>query len=444
MPLSITINGTDRTSSCRFESLRIHNTITSNADFADLAVFVKDASWRPQAANPVVIQTSSDSVIHFAGSIEEIEEEQVLLNSMRYRVSLKDYTLLFDRRMVTQNYLVTGPTTDLKASTIISHIVSNYCSTDFSSTGVQTAPAVAEQRFDYVYPSDAIRGMADQLQWLFWIDYNKVVQFVAAGSLPAPLTSIDFDASSSGSNWSNAKFSESAANVKNRVILQGFKTKASAAMQSVFQGDGFTKFNLLGYEPAGISTGDMVADINGVPLTLYTDTIDGTPSTATVAGSSSKLYICYDNMGARMDYTPSSTEILTVTFYPLHDDGFQYDDAAAQTNMAAREGGDGVHMYQAQDPGLTNLSGSADLAVATATALTTRYGSPKIKGTFDSFTQGWRAGQAFSGTSAVRMSGFTKQFYVHAVTKTLVNHPGSTGTPLWKHNVEFGESPLPL
>jgi len=444
MPLSITVGGIDRTSVCRFESLRIHNTITSNADFADLAVFVKDATWRPKAGNVVVVATSSDAMVHFGGSIEEVTEEQVLLDDLRYRLSLKDYTLLFDRRMVTQNYLVTGPTTSLAANNIISNIVTNYCSTDFSSTGVQTAPVVAEQRFDYVYPSDAIRQMADQLQWLFWIDYNKVVQFVSAGSLPAPLTSIDFDASSSGSNWSNAVFTESASNVKNRIILQGFKTKAVAAMQSVFVGDGFTKFNLLGYEPSGISTGDMVATLNAAPLTLYTDTIDGTPSTEIVAGSSSKLYICYDNMGARMDYTPSSSETITVTFYPLHDDGFQYDDAAAQTEMASREGGDGVHMYQSQDPGLTNLSGSADLAVATATALTTRYGSPKIKGTFDSFTQGWRAGQAFSGTSVSRMSGFTKQFYVHAVTKSLVNHPGSTGTPLWKHSVEFGESPLPV
>lgn len=444
MPLTYSIAGADRTTSVRFESLRVQNTITSNADFAEMSLFLPAGStWHPRAANEVIITTSTDSVKHFAGLIQDVTEEQVLLGALRYRLSCKDYTLLFDRIMVTQNYLSSGPVSSLLGSSIVGHIITNY-TTGFSSTGLQTSGTVAEQRFDYVYPSDAIRQITDQLQWLFWIDYNKVVQFQSAGSYVAPVSDIDFDATSSGINWSNLVLTEQASNIKNRIVMQGYKKKNVTAMQSVFQGDGFTKFNLLGYEPSGISTGDMVADLNGVALSLYTDTVDGVPTTATVAGSSTKLYICYDNFGARMDYTPSSTETLTVTFFPMVEGGFQQDDPVAQADMASREGGDGVHMYQVNDPSLTNLSGSDNLAVSIGQKITARYGKPGLQGTFDSFTQGWRAGQSFTGTSTYRMGGFTKQLYVYSVTKTLVNHPGSTDTPLWRHQISMGESPLPI
>ena len=122
----------------------------------------------------------------------------------------------------------------------------------------------------------------------------------------------------------------------------------------------------------------------------------------------------------------------------------QSDDAAAQTEMIAREGGDGVHMWQVNDPALTNWASNDDIAVAKGQAITARYGKPLLQGEFDSLQQGWEPGQSLMVASTDRMGGFTKQFYVYQVEKSLMNHPGSTDTPTWKYHIAAGESPLPL
>ena len=442
MPLVISVAGSTRTTSCDFQSLHITQSVVSNAGGAETVIHVPDRSWHPAAANEYIVMTSSDSVKHFAGMITEVQEEMAGLTQLRYRLTAKDYTYLFDRLMVTEIYASSGPTANLNIDTVVADITTRF-TTGFSTGGIQSGlGTLAQHRFDYVYPSDACRGMADELAVLFYIDYDKVVNLRTPGSDVAPIPEIDLDTFSSSANWSNCVLSEAAANIKNRIILQGYKTKSTVAYQNVFTGDGVSKFFPLGYEPSGIATTELVATLNAVTLTNKTDNIDGSPSTT--AGSTAQVFICYTNMGARTDFSPSSTETLTLTYNYMLDGGTQVDDAAAQTEMASREGGDGIHMYQVNDPGLTNYQSNDNLAIARGQTLTARYGRPVLQAEFDSLEQGWKPGQAFAMSSVYRMGGFDKTFYVYEMEKSLVNHPGTTGTPMWRYHILAGATPLPL
>jgi len=442
MPLSIDIAGTERRSQCELRSLNITSTIMSNASQAQMTVHVPDRSWHPKAANVVIIATSSDGYTHFGGTISEVEEEMSGQTGLRYHVSMHDYTDLFDRVMVTTNYLTSGPTTSLAVDEIVAHITQNY-TTGFSTGDIQTGlGTAAQQRYDYVYPSDAIRGLANQFQALFWIDSTKGIHFQSAGVDPAPISAIDLDSYTTSANWSDFRLREAASNIKNRIVLQGYKTKSTVSFQNIFTGNGTQQFFPLGYEASGVSTGDIQVTLNSATLTPMVDNVDGSPSTT--AGSTSQIFICYVNLGARTDFAPTSTETLTLTYTYMQDSGFQSDDPAAQTEMAAREGGDGVHMYMINDPSLTNFQANDNLAIAQGQALTARYGKPLLQGEFDSFTQGWERGQYLTVSSTNRMGGFTKTMFVYQIDKKMINHPGTTGTPTWKYHVTVGESALPL
>mgnify|MGYP001614250736 FL=1 len=418
----------------QLKSLRITSTIIADQTTAEAEFLVRNAvgGWRPEAGNEMIISTTSDTVRHFAGNIIRVGERASNKVDLLYSVSAKDYTWLFDRRMVTTTY------DSSSGAAIIADIVNNY-TTGFTTGGIQNLGNIAQQRLDYVYPSDAIRSIADQQSAHWYIDFNKVVQYFSAISNIAPTTGINFDTNTA--DYGDLVLSEDASNVKNRIIVQGYQKASTVQFSRNFTGDGATRFFGLGYQPSGLAASQMTVTVDGVAQTLLYDTIDGSPGNS--EGGANDMFVCFDNMGIRKSTgvaAPSSTVV--VLFNYMLDGGVQVDDAAAQSEMASRSSGDGVHMFMVQDPSMTNLAANDDLALALGNALTTRYGQPSLEGQFKSYLQGWRAGQYLTGTSARRMGGFTQTFYVHRVDKSLVSHP-SGGSPTWVHDVFISNSSLP-
>lgn len=431
MGLTAVVAGVDRIGAIEFRSVRIVDTIETNASQMEAEIAVPDHSWWPRSGNEIVVSTSSDSERHFAGSIIKVKERATSRTGLRYSVLCQDYTWLFDRRMVTTNYGAQA------ASDIVANIVSTY-TTGFSTGGIQVGPGVAAQRFDYVAPSAAIRDIAGQIHWRFYIDYAKVPQFFTAISMIAPTTGINFDTST---GYSGLELEEDAAQVRNRIILQGYKTKSSIDFSRAFLGDSTTRFFFLGQEPASVSSSEISVTVDGNPVDTLTDFVDSEPGST--VGTSSQCFVCFSNMGIRFSTgVTAPTSTVSVAFKFMKDGGLQYDDGAAQSEMAARSSGDGVHMANVNDPNLTNFAANDDLAQARGAAITARYGFPHLAGKFDTFSQGWAPGQYFTGVSAHRMGGFSKTFYTTQVEKSLVSHP-SGGSPVWKYQVRIQDSPLP-
>jgi hypothetical protein len=429
MALSITIGGVDRTANVRFESVNILQTVAANADQADLVISVAVAEgWRPKAANEVIILNGTTK--EFAGICIDVEEEQATtLTRLRYKLACRDYVHLFDRRLVVQNYAAQA------ASLIAIDVVTTY--TDgFSSTGIDVSPVVDAQQYDYVAPSDVMRDFADTLGWGWWIDYDKVVHLTSLSSMVAPVTNLLVD--SDVTNYGDLVLHETVAQEKNRVYIKGFRIKSSGTYNRSFTGDGSTKFFLLGYEPSAIT--DVTATRAGTPQVVGTDIIDSSPDSP--QGGANNVYVCFDNMGLRYDVAPANGDAISVTFNYMFDGFSMVEDVVAQAVMAAREGGDGVHEYIVNDPSLTSATGGTALADAKGNRILTRVAEPRLTGTFNSFTQGWRAGQSFTLTSTARFGGLAQTVYVQQVRKRLVNHP-SGGTPTLRYEITFADSASP-
>jgi hypothetical protein len=294
---------------------------------------------------------------------------------------------------------------------------------------------VPTQKFDYVTPGDVIRIMADTVSYGWWIDYSKVVNFVSTLTMAAPIPTINLD--SDITNYGSMDITESVNQLKNKIYVKDWKQKSDVTFNRSFTGDGATKFFLFGYEPSAI--GDVSATINGTALSVKTDQVDASPGDG--IGSSSSIYMCFDNLGARQNYAPTSTELLSITANYMVPGIIAVENTDAQSTAAAREGGDGIHEYVYADPGLTASDGSVLLALAKGNSILSRDAFASISGRFVSFTQGWRAGQSFVLNSTTRMLGsLPRTVYVQQVVKRLVGSTG--GAPTLFYQIEFSDQAL--
>lgn len=434
MAISITLGGVDRTANSQFESLQVVNTITANADEATLRMVLDQSStWRPLAGNEIVIDNGGTR--EFAGMVMEVVEQGLAGWQRRYVLHCKDYLYLFNKKLVTDDSTSLVGSSEPTADAVVRAIVAG--STDgFSSTGVAPGPLVPGQRFDYVTRGDAVRLMADMANYGWWIDYNKVINFVPSVSMNAPVTSINLD--SDITNYGGMELTETVAQVKNRIIVKDWKQKSSISFNRGFTGDGATKFFLFGYEPSAI--GDISATLNGVGLSVGTDQVDASPGDG--VGTSGDVYVCFDNLGFRFgNYAPSSTETFSISAPYMTQGITQVEDPVAQSTAAMREGGDGIHEFVVADPGLTAIDGSANLADARGRVILERDAYAALSGRFSSYTQGWRAGQYFTLDSSVRMIGsLPRTVYVQQVTKRLVGSTG--GAPRLAYQVDFSDRAL--
>lgn len=428
MAISLTLGGNDRTAKVDVYSIVVSESPGAKANTMSFDVPVEDDDVvRPLGGQEVVL---TDASREFAGILVSVKETQLAPRSFVYRCTARDYTYLFDRRLVVEDYAAQ------RADLIVADVVSRFTS-GFTSTGVKTAFDVPEQKYDHVYPSEIVQGLADQLEWQWYIDYLRDVRFFAIGAEVAPIAVLDLEADT---RYHDLALEEDVAQWKNRIYVKGFKNKSTGTYQRAFTGDGSTKFFHLGYEP-GPDLADTTVTVDGVARTLKVDIADNQPY---VGGADSDVYVCFGNMGMRFNVAPASGLPIVATFPYMFEALTVVEDPAAQTESAAREGGDGVHEYVHSDPGLT--AETADPAAAKGNMLLLKYGWPIVTGNFGTFVSGWRPGQSFRLKSSRRFkdrSGnpIDQQMYVHTVEKTVVQQRPAE-TPVLHYAVGFGDSPF--
>lgn len=430
MAILITINAIDRTAYCDLKSISITDSITANADTLDMEVAVSSTdAWYPKAGNPVIITNGTGK--EFGGVIESIDERQLGPTRLRYQLSCRDYAYLFDKYLV-----VDESTSSMTADAWVDRIITGF-TTGFTAVNVLgPAPTVAGRQFNYVFASEAVRSLADEVGYAWYIDYDKDVHFFPSLTLLGPTTSIN--AETNITNYGDLRLRETVAGAKDRVYLKGYKHKTANFWNRSFVGDSTTRTWVLGNEPASLDATDMTATIDGVSLDLKVDFIDGRPGEAT--GSSSQLFVNFDSGSVRMSTAAAAmtaAQTLSVNVRVMEDAISMVEDLAAQTTLAARESGDGIHEYAIENAQMSAFDGSDDLATLYGTIALARYSTPRVTGSFESFTQGWRAGQQFDITTTRRLGGFTSTFFVQQVNKRIVYSTG--GDAFFKSTIDFSD-----
>lgn len=424
MAIVVTIGGTDRTSSVDLKTVKIHDGLGMLQDSCqfDVAIGTTDG-WNPQAGNEIVVLNGTTR--EFAGMLLEVDEDLVAPSRLRYRLGARDYKHLFDRRLVAEEYA------EQAANSIVSSIVTSF-TTGFTTINVMAAPTVAAQRFDYIAPSDVLDHLAATVGYLWYIDYDRDVNFFSAATLAAPIATLNADTDTT--NYGNLQLRESIAHVKTRMYVMDFKQKSTATYTVNFTGDGSTKLFHLTYEPSALA--DMTVTRAAATQTLHTDMVDGQPDNA--IGGADDVYVNFEEATLRWDTAPAAGNAIVATFNYLYPGFTVFDDPAAQTEVSSREGGDGIHEAAVRDPGLSANDGSETLANSKAAEAIARAGLPRLEGSFVSFTQGWAPGQMVTVASTQRMGGISVTMYVTSIDKRIVSHP-SGGSPTFHYNIRIAD-----
>lgn len=455
--IQLLINGIDYAPFIDLESINVDNNIIMTSDSASFTLNLNGERPRPRSGHEFIWRTidtvtGQELTREFGGVIVNVTEEIDGI-TLVYNVTVKSYDHWFNRHLVVAWY------NEDYADVIVRNMVQQFCP-GFTTNNVRPCPArVVPQYFNYSKPTDAIKNIADQLEWGFYIDYYRDVHFYPAESLDSPLPAGMLDAEKDIQYYGDLVLSENGEQVYNRIFLRGFKTRSQGYMNLTFLGDGSTAQWSLGYRASSVSGDVKVAIFNsmsdyqadtifqttgtatmGTQLTVKRDIIDGAPDQPQGSGTA---YIHYTQHLLRVPSwdgsgnPPASGKVVAAHFYYMKDVVYMGQDLEAQTELAAIEGTDGIYEYSHEDKSLTNSTIAAPRAKAQLMIL--KYGRPQIRGSFISFLSGWRAGQTFTLISQNRMGGLNKQMYVHRVSKKLIRN--ANGNYVVQNTVEFADSP---
>lgn len=407
--LTIFVNGTNRATTIKPTSVKIHTSTNDEPDTATFTVSEK-ATWVPSVGELVYIGYAGDGPWEFAGQITTVRHYRIAASHRPwFEVECTDWTRLFDRRVVNTFWESTS------ASTIVTDILSTYTS-GFSSAYVATGLATIDFfPATMARPSELLRRLANLIGGGFRIDQDKVVHFwgpsgdAYAGTAPQTLT----DSLTSLKRFSHTYNND---DQRTRALVRGKGTATSATVASgqavvpvdtidIFPGiygDEFLipeygRFSwsamVTGY--AGTSTVNTAAAIGATTLKVndYTAFLvapawvrvggdlliyfTGASATAAPVGNLTGIpasgpgsivrAIAVNEPVALVPAIQPSTGAITRQLEagtPVHV-LIQEDDAGAQSAVAAIEGGDGIHEHPIEDERFNvdgaHQAGAADL-----------------------------------------------------------------------------------
>lgn len=473
------IGGYDYTPFVQFEYVNVNNNIVMTSDTMDLRLTitpgvdqvkkVSTGQWvtatRPICGQEIIWQNpnliitapggSQKPYREFAGVITSVKEYEDYPNLV-YEVHAKSYTHWLDRHLVVGYFNQDRPENIIR--TLVNQFSSGFTTYNVQSTNVQVVP----QYFDYSKLSDAIKTIADQLEYGWYVDYYKDIHFYALETFTSPLPNNVLDADKNTS-IGDLELEENGEQQLNKIFIKGFKIRSQNSIILTFTGDGSTTQWSTGYRVSSFS-GDVQVQVyssmsqyqsdtsfrNGGPPTAGTtmkikrDVVDGAPDQG---GASNTAYIHYTQHLVRIpnfngNGPVPSGYIIAVRFHYLKDAVWLAQDPGAQSITAKIEGTDGVYEGVVQDKSLTNSTLNA--VKAKGELLLMKYKFPQVRGTFTTFfnattAQGWRAGQYFTLRSKRRFGGIDQVMFVQRVLKSIVRNDSGGLTTFY--NVEFCDSP---
>lgn len=139
----------------------------------------------------------------------------------------------------------------------------------FTLTNVQSTPLFDDLRSPQIKPTALINQIAKTWEYVWYIDYERDIHFMAKETESAP-----FDITDTSDNFMDLKVDVDVSNVGNRIIVRGGEKTSTSLYSQVFQGDGVlrewvlkSKFNNL------VATVDNNSTSHAAEATTTTTTI---------------------------------------------------------------------------------------------------------------------------------------------------------------------------
>src|SRR3990167_6456189 len=415
--LRLTIEGVIRTTYLLANTLRISQILGSQVDTCGFAL-KQPESWRegissikPTVGDEVIIERlkgpgGAFSRI-FAGYILDVRESRLAYKTVRWDIEASDYTQLLQRRYVVglagsvaQGRTLAGNT----ATDIVKSIVAEYApdvSTALVDDSTADVPAIA---FNYELVRDAIDRLAKLIDWEWFVDYSKQLNFFdpTDAAHVSALTVTD-----TSNNFMDLSIAPQLDQVRNRIWVQGGESLSDEVVE-VFDANGSDATGREFY-------------LTNTDLTNVSMTVDGVPQTIGIAGQDAEDTVAFllVQAGTPGSFAAVRNSAQTDTIPDLSRVEFRYrykfpialmvEDTASQTSHGLREA-------TLLNPSLRTISearalGNLELA---------RWSEPITDIRFHSFVIGWQVGQTltinvtdantgrtFSGTALIQVVRIT-------------------------------------
>lgn len=373
MVIQITIGGVDRTSIIQFGSVRKEDALNNSVDTLSFVIKKTPAVSYTPSVNEEVIMTDTDtSTILFGGYITGVERKLDGMTLLGYDISCIDYTYGLDSKLVFER--LENQTVE---DTII-YLMDTYAPAGFTYTNVSsTTPILDVVTFNRVTMSSALTTLAKQINYFWYIDYDKDLHFFAKDDEPAPFNITD---TSENYIYDSLDIDTDFSQIRNSVIVEGGETVSNARTQLI-NGTGTNKSFPLSYKFSS----------------LPTITVGGSPQSVGVAGLDAFLQgfdVLWDYNQKNIEFEtapPLGTENISVTGTPLLPIAIYVNDYPSITTYGLRE-------YKITDKRL----GSRDDAFAYGEAELEAYANPLVNARFQTYTPGLRSGMIITVNSTKR------------------------------------------
>lgn len=372
MSTVVTINGTDRTSSIVFRSLRKTDNLNQQVDTMQFMVRKYGSlTYVPELAQEVVVTRDGDTI--FGGVIVRISENIKASNILEYTVECNDYSQYLKRELVTQRY--EGDT----VADIVDDLLTNYTTDGFTSTNTTSTLVIESISFNRLTVADCLQKLADAISYVWYVDYDMDVHFFPKNTELAPFNLTD---TSQNYIYNSLEIIEDLTQIRNSVLVQGGEAVSVATRTEYWSGDAtrvhFPLANKFSTKPT--------VTVGGVGQDVGTEYLDDDAS-----------FDCMWNFNEKYlrftaGNTPGSgTNNIVITGYYLYPIVVQVPAPASQA------------IYGTYEFAITDRSiRSQQEAIDRATAELTSYQNELYEGSFRTYDDGLRSGQVITINSAQR------------------------------------------
>jgi len=401
MSFAVTINGSDKTTSVVFPSLRKTDVLNQSVDTLQFIVRKYGTlTYVPTLGHEVVVTRDAETV--FGGVIVRITENVVASNILEYSVECNDYSQYLKRNLVTERY------TSMSVQDIIDDLVANYTTDGFTTTGVDGTQIVRSISFNRLSVADSLQKLADALSFVWYVDYDMDIHFFPKNTETAP-----FNLSDTSQNYiyNSLEIMEDLTQVRNSVLVQGGEVVSASTRTEYFSGDATRVHFPLANKFSEIPT----VTVGGVGKTVGTEYLDDDASFQCMWNFNEK-YIRFT-----AGNTPGAgTNNVVVTQYYLYPIVVTVPSPASQLIY-------GTYAFAITDKSIRSQAEAVDRAFAELQS----YQNELYEGSFRTYEDGLRSGQVITIDSAQR--GKNIDVLIQSVT-AIMRDP--LGTQM-EYNVKF-------
>lgn len=397
--ITVTIAGTDRTSSVIYKSISKVDNLNQQVDtLRFITRTYGTVTYVPSLNNEVVL--TLDGTILFGGVIVKIENTSTAKGIVDYTITCNDYSQYLKRLLVTERYV------NKTAKEIVDDLITNYA-VDFTDTNTSTGPTITSISFNRLTVADSLEKLAKAIGYVWYVDYTKDIHLFEKNTEVAP-----FNLTDSSDNYirDSLKIVEDITQVKNSVLVQGGEIESTATRTESIVADG------VNYQYALINKFSAlpVVTVDSVAKTVGIEFIDSDAS-----------YQCMWNFNQKyLRFTtgnlPANTKVILVTqkyLYPI----------VVKVISTASIGTYGYYEFAIVDKSI----GSQQEAIDRALAELRGYQNELYNGEFLTHESGLRSGQVIQITSVKR--GQDIVVLIQSVTMT----PYDPDANIVEYNVKF-------